>query len=218
MDQFIGWLHGGPAPQTAGVLLTFDGRDPRDFEGIVPVLESFNLPATFFPVSWWLTDELGDMAVQCRSALRELAKRGYTIGCHSHTHQDLVACSRESLDREVIGSKQILEEVLGQGVRAFCYPYGNWDPRVASVVQKAGFDVAFTVDLGGVSAGDHPYQLKRVPVLGEPKVREFQAYLSGQPLLSGALLAYWKVRERFWTGGTVDLAAVRQLRISPGSQ
>ena len=63
-------------------------------------------------------------------------------------------------------------------------------------MKKAGFDVAFTVDLGGVSAGDDPYQLKRVPILGEPGSREFATYLSGTVVRSGAILLYWKLRER----------------------
>ncbi len=65
------------------------------------------------------------------------------------------------------------------------------------VVHEAGFDVAVTVDLGGVKLGDDPYQLKRVPVLGEPSSAEFVVYLSGRFLVSGSVLLYWKVRERF---------------------
>jgi peptidoglycan/xylan/chitin deacetylase (PgdA/CDA1 family) len=96
----------------------------------------------------------------------------------------------------VLGSKLALEDALGQRVSAFCYPYGAYDARVKEVVKEAGFDVSFTVDLGGVSSGDDPYQLKRVPVLGEPSSAEFGVYLSGRFLVSGSILLYWKVRER----------------------
>jgi len=81
-------------------------------------------------------------------------------------------------------------------VSAFCYPYGTYDARVRKVIQEAGFDVAFTVDLGGVKLGDDPYSLNRVPVLGEPGSGEFGVYLSGRFLVSGSILLYWKVRER----------------------
>jgi len=86
-------------------------------------------------------------------------------------------------------------------VNAFCYPYGAYDARVRKVVQEAGFDVAFTVDLGGVRRGDDPYLLKRVPVLGEPSIREFTAYLSGTLGVSGSILLYWKLRERLLDRG-----------------
>ena len=100
------------------------------------------------------------------------------------------------LRQEVLGSKLALEDALGQRVSAFCYPYGACDARVREVVREAGFDVAFTVDLGGVKLGDDPYQLKRVPVLGEPSSAECGVYLSGRCLVSGSLLLFWKVRER----------------------
>lgn len=96
----------------------------------------------------------------------------------------------------MFGSKQALEDALGQRVSAFCYPYGDYDARVRRVVQEAGFDVAFTVDLGGLKFGDDPYQLKRVPVLGEPRSAQFGVYLSGRFLVSGSILLSWKVRER----------------------
>jgi len=201
MDQFIGWLAGGAPLNGPAALLTFDGRSPDHFSDVVPVLQSFRFPATFFPVSCYLCDEVGDESVPNRHALRDLAKLGYTIGCHTHTHRDLTTLSMTEVRREVIGSKRILEDLLGQPVNAFCYPYGTWDSHILSVVRQAGYDVAFTVDLGGVRPGDHPYQLKRVPVLGEPRAGEFMAYLSGRPGVSGTILLSWKLRERLLDRG-----------------
>ncbi len=165
----------------------------------MPVLQSFKFPAAFFPLSCTLDDAFPDGSVLRRNELRELVKSGHTIGCHSHNHPDLTVLSMAEVHREVVVSKRILEDALGERVRAFCYPYGAWDGRIASVVREAGFDIAFTVDLGGVRTGDDPYQLKRVPVLGEPKPGAFATYLSGTRLLSGGLLVSWKVRERLWT-------------------
>jgi peptidoglycan/xylan/chitin deacetylase (PgdA/CDA1 family) len=196
MGQFAEWLGGRQPLRSPAVVLTFDGRAPEQFSTVIPILQSFNFSATFFPVSCYLSGEAGDELVMRRNALRHLAQSGYVIGCHSHTHQDLTKLSIAELLREVVASKQMLEDVLGQRVSAFCYPYGACDARVREVVKEAGFDVAFTVDLGGVSSGDDPYSLKRAPVLGEPSSAEFGVYLSGRFLVSGSILLYWKVRER----------------------
>ena len=197
MGQFTEWLNGRKPIRTPAVLLTFDGGYLDQLENAVPVLQAFGFSATFFPISDYLDDEVGDGSMMRRNDLLGLATSGYTIGCHTHTHPDLTGLSEAEIEREVKGSKQILEDLLGQRVGAFCYPYGACNSRAASVVRQSGFDVAFTVDLGGVSLGDDPYGLKRVPVLGDPNSGEFSAYLSGAPLLSGALLLYWKLRERF---------------------
>jgi peptidoglycan/xylan/chitin deacetylase (PgdA/CDA1 family) len=196
MPQFTEWLTGAPLPSHPAALLTFDGCYADQLENALPVLDSLKFPATFFPASAGLIHELPEVAAQWRKTVLELAKAGHTIGCHTHTHPVLTRLSTTHLRQEVLGSKLALEDVLGHRVSAFCYPYGAYDDRVREVVQEAGFDVAFTVDLGGVKLGDDPYQLQRVPVLGEPSSAEFGVYLSGRFLVAGPVLLYWKVRER----------------------
>src|SRR2546422_11261086 len=195
-EQFTEWLRGSKLIHPPAALLTFDGGYDDQIENALPALEQFQFPATFFPVSADLGEWPGHLAVLRRNELRAIEKSGHTIGCHSHSHPDLTGLSGADLHREVHGSKQILEKTLGRPVNAFCYPYGAYDARVRKVVQEAGFDVAFTVDLGGVRRGDDLYLLKRVPVLGEPSVGEFTTYLSGTLGVSGPILLYWKLRER----------------------
>jgi peptidoglycan/xylan/chitin deacetylase (PgdA/CDA1 family) len=196
MEEFTGWLHGRKQNPGPSVLLTFDGCDADQLEHAVPVLRALNYPATFFPVSYHLESELTTVALTWRRTLQELAALGFTIGCHSHTHRDLTALTGAELWGEVADSKKMLEDILGHQVDAFCYPYGACNSHVASVVQEAGVQVAFTVDLGGANSGDDRYRLKRIPILGEPKAREFSAYVSGHRLLSGAILTQWKIQER----------------------
>ncbi len=193
LKQFTDWLSGAmPCPSPA-VLLTFDGGYSDQLENAVPVLDALKLPGTFFPVSGDLDDPDGAIG---RRDLEALAAAGHTIGCHTHTHPDLTTLSPPALEREVLGSKHVLEDALGRPIEAFCYPYGTRNAVVASAVRQAGFSVAFTVDLGGVGPRDDPYQLRRIAVLGEPRPAEFSAYLSGTRVISGALLAWWKIRER----------------------
>jgi peptidoglycan/xylan/chitin deacetylase (PgdA/CDA1 family) len=196
LPQFTEWLNGSPLPSRPAALLTFDGCYADQLENAVPVLDPLKFPATFFPASVGLVHELPGGGAHWRNTLLELAKAGHTIGCHSHSHPDLTRLSTTEVWQEVLGSKLALEDALGQRVSAFCYPYGACDARVREVVREVGFDVAFTVDLGGVKFGDDPYRLKRVPVLGEPGSAEFAVYLSGRFLVSGSILLYWKVRER----------------------
>ena len=88
--------------------------------------------------------------------------------------------------------------MVGHEVTAFCYPDGLRNSRVAAMVQRAGFHVAFTIDLGDVRPGDDPYQLRRIAILGEPGRREFAEYLKGSRFIAGGMLLVWKIRERFW--------------------
>jgi len=197
MPQFTEWLNGSLLPSHSAALLTFDHCYAEQLESALPVLDELTFPATFFPASADLARERPGVAAHWRNTLLELTKAGHTVGCHTHNHPILTRLSTTDVRQEVLRSKLALEDALGQRVSAFCYPYGAYDARVRKVVQDAGFDVAFTVDLGGVKVGDDPYRLKRVPVLGEPRAAEFGVYLSGRFLISGAVLLGWKLRERF---------------------
>ncbi len=53
-------------------------------------------------------------------------------------YQEPTVLSVAQVHREVVVSKRNLEDTLGQRVRAFCYPYGAWNGRIASVVREAG--------------------------------------------------------------------------------
>jgi peptidoglycan/xylan/chitin deacetylase (PgdA/CDA1 family) len=192
MEQFTAWVRRGQPIRSPAVVLTFDGGYRSQLDNAVPTLEALKLPAAFFPVS----AALGD-AEFSRHDLVALVAAGHTIGCHTHTHPDLTTLSPEGLAREVVGSKRLLEDVIGHEVTAFCYPDGRRNSRVAAAVQRAGFEVAFTIDLGGVRPGADPYQLRRVAILGEPGPRAFAVCLKGTRGIAGGLLIGWKIRERF---------------------
>jgi peptidoglycan/xylan/chitin deacetylase (PgdA/CDA1 family) len=191
MEEVIEWSHRGQPIASPAVLLTFDGGYRSQLDNAVPALEALKLPATFFPMSAGLDDS----EISGR-ALAALAAQGHTIGCHTHTHPDLTMLHPAALEREVADSRRVLEDVVGRPVTAFCYPYGARSSRVIAAVRSAGFEVAFTVDLGGVSAGDDPYQLRRIPILGEPGRSDFAAFIRGRRFVAGGILVGWKIRER----------------------
>lgn len=166
-------------------MLTFDGCYAEHLESVFPVLDLLKFPGAFFAGSAGLACKCPDVAARWRDTVLALRKAGHTIGCHRHNHTVLTRLSTAEIRQELLGLKLALEDILGQRVSAFCYPYGAYDARVEEVVQEAEFDVAFTVALGGVKFGDDPYSLKRVSVLGEPGSAEFGLYLPGRFLSPG---------------------------------
>ena len=188
----LAWLGGGEPLPTPTALLTFDDLDAGQLEHAVPVLAERGMPATFFPLA-------ADLAASTdhRRAVVALARAGHTIGAHTHSHGPLPALVGAEVRRELADARRIVEDVTGRRPDAFSYPFGAWDARVAGLVAETGYQAAFTVDLGVVRRGDNPFGLRRACVLGEPGPREFGAFVSGVAPLPGALLAAWKIRERW---------------------
>jgi peptidoglycan/xylan/chitin deacetylase (PgdA/CDA1 family) len=86
---------------------------------------------------------------------------GVTVGAHSRTHADLRACGKAELEREVRGSRDDLEDLLGTRVTSFAYPIGLEDDRVRAAVARAGFRSAVTTVRGWTRAGVDPYRVPR---------------------------------------------------------
>ena len=93
--------------------------------------------------------------------LAELDRAGNEIGSHTCMHEILTRLDDDRLRFELCESRRKLQERLGRPVRAFCYPNGDMDDRVARATAEAGYDCAVIVDGGTNASGQNPYRLKR---------------------------------------------------------
>ena len=90
-----------------------------------------------------------------------------TIGAHTVTHPPLARLSAAEAERELRGSKQALEERLGQSVDHFAYPYGGPEHvgrRELELAASVGFKSAVTTAESHLCA-DHGRELHALPRL-----------------------------------------------------
>jgi peptidoglycan/xylan/chitin deacetylase (PgdA/CDA1 family) len=86
------------------------------------------------------------------------------VGAHTVTHPVLSALTPERQRHEIRESKSHLEDILGAPVRAFAYPYGNYNDATVGIVREAGFTSACSVAMSAVQAGSDTFQLPRYHV------------------------------------------------------
>jgi peptidoglycan/xylan/chitin deacetylase (PgdA/CDA1 family) len=98
-----------------------------------------------------------------------MQRDGIDFEAHSVTHPLLVYEDDETVQDELRGSKQAIEERLRKQVRAFAYPNGTWDERVREHVQNTGYTCAFTTRRDRQARADDPYTIPRI-ILHEAKV------------------------------------------------
>ncbi len=95
--------------------------------------------------------------------LLELIKGGLIeVGAHTVTHPFFQALPESLQLDEVRRGKTVLEESIGQQVRNFAYPYGNYTTEAVAIVREAGFDCACTTVDDNVWRGSDLMQLPRV--------------------------------------------------------
>jgi peptidoglycan/xylan/chitin deacetylase (PgdA/CDA1 family) len=125
--------------------LTFDDGYSDFARHALPVLQRFGFGATVFVIAGRLG---GDNAwdpegprkpLMDARQIRDLAQAGIEIGSHGLRHVRLPA-ARDALAREVGGSRRILQEITGEPVSGFCYPYGDLDAEAVARVRVTGYD------------------------------------------------------------------------------
>jgi peptidoglycan/xylan/chitin deacetylase (PgdA/CDA1 family) len=108
-----------------------------------------------------------------------------TIAAHSVSHPLLARMESAEAAREISGSKQRLEEMLGRPVQHFAYPVGDPSaagPREFALAAEAGFATAVTTRPGLLFSGHaaHLHALPRLSINGlHQSLREFDVLLSG---------------------------------------
>ncbi|WP_051817143.1 polysaccharide deacetylase family protein [Kitasatospora sp. NRRL B-11411] len=128
----------------------------RDFaEQAVPVLEEYGFTATVYVVAGKLSghndwDREGPRkALMSPRQVREVAAAGLEIGSHGLTHRRLAGLGRRELVAQVADSRAALQDVTGEEVAGFCYPYGSYDRAAAEAVGEAGYGYACATGRGG---------------------------------------------------------------------
>jgi peptidoglycan/xylan/chitin deacetylase (PgdA/CDA1 family) len=84
----------------------------------------------------------------------EMQRKGVSFGSHTASHPILVNAPIEQVRWELATSKAVLEERLGEEIRAFAYPSGrrrDFDDRTISCLREVGYSVAVTTIAGNNS-------------------------------------------------------------------
>lgn len=100
------------------------------------------------------------------SDVRDLLLAGAEIGCHTMNHPILTQISAESLNNEIILSKQLIEERILRKVKHFAYTNGkkdDYNDAIKDLVEKH-YDTAVTTIFGVNYSGEDSYELKRIGV------------------------------------------------------
>jgi peptidoglycan/xylan/chitin deacetylase (PgdA/CDA1 family) len=106
--------------------ITFDDGCCIQYEKYYPVLDHFDLPATFYVVTNWV----GKPGFMDLEDLSDLWKSHNEIGSHTHTHPRLSSLTSEEVAFELDISKNFLSRF---NCTTLAYPFGDYSDRVVTI-------------------------------------------------------------------------------------
>jgi peptidoglycan-N-acetylglucosamine deacetylase len=117
--------------------ISVDDGHPADLR-TANLLQSFDLKATFY-----LPKANPEREVMSANDVREIAGH-FDVGGHTINHVCLKSMEDDAALAEIEGGKSWLENLTGQRISAFSYPYGKFNSRTPALVKRAGFQGART--------------------------------------------------------------------------
>lgn len=86
------------------------------------------------------------------------------LGAHTLTHPSLTTLYHDGQRREILGSRRACEEIAGQVVDTFAFPFGHHNDDSVRIARDAGFAAAVTTRAGTVSPRSNPVRLPRLNI------------------------------------------------------
>jgi peptidoglycan/xylan/chitin deacetylase (PgdA/CDA1 family) len=202
LDAVYAALAGGRDLPRRALVLSFDDAYADLVSEALPVMARHGAPGVVFVVagkvgatnSW--DHEQGTKSVDLldTAGLQAAVAGGFEVGSHTMAHRPLGRVPSEELPTELVDSAARLRELGFSKPRAFAYPYGDSNPELAAAVEDAGYELAFTVNTGPITASPPlgRFLLPRVVVLGTDSPRDLKLKLATaawRPRLRRALLS-----------------------------
>lgn len=167
--QVSAYVSGEFVPARPSVFITFDDGYESVYTYAWPLLRKYGFSAAVFAITGRRGQTPGEFPHFSWVQACEMAASG-SVEIHSHTHDmhhlvDGEPALEQATDLAVLAdllmSRVAVHDRVGTRAAAFSYPFGSFSPRTRTVVEQAGFDIAFTTQPGVIRPGLDPYLLPR---------------------------------------------------------
>ena len=109
-----------------------------------------------------------------QSQIKQLADLGHHIGCHGFRHLNWTTLSKKDLSNEIDASFEYYRTIgLNSNLRSACFPYGNYNEGVVSVLKEKKIELSFCTNVNLINVNeDNPLILSRLNTNDLPKQKD----------------------------------------------
>lgn len=141
------------------IAFTFDDGYRDFYTSVYPILKKYKVKATIYVI----TGFLGRPNYMTKDMVKEVAASGLVeVASHTVHHPTLKNMEEISVVKELADSKKDLENLIGQPVTDFAYPYGSFNNATLDLVKKTGYKSSASVIPGAYQSENNLYFLYRL--------------------------------------------------------
>ena len=166
LQQVYDYMFNGGSLPPNPIIITFDDSTAGQWDAAA-ALDDRGMKGVFFVVT-------GNSQLS-PDQLRSLAARGHEVESHTVNHPFLTQISDASVAYQLSESRATLESILGQPVRFFAYPYGDYNSRVIDATAAAGYSFGIAAWGGQDWTPGKRWNEPRVEISGLLSLSEFAA-------------------------------------------
>lgn len=181
------------------VVLTFDDGYEDNYFNAFPVLKKYNFPATIFLATGFVgkkkISKSKGISFQMLNwqQIKEMHNSGLIdFEPHTMSHPKLNQIPLKKAKKEILESKEIIEQNLDKKCRFFAYPYGKYNQEIKESLKKNKFWAAVAIKEGLVLSHDDLFNLKRNSVDSLVSFIQFKGKLNYSVILFHLLKTIFK--------------------------
>lgn len=144
-DQLYAYLNtGAPLPEKP-IMLTFDDTALDQFTVVNPTLKKLGYKAVYFIMTVSIGKKGKFVDYMSSEQIKQLADEGNVIGSHTYDHKNFKKYEGKDWEEQLDKPTKRLEEITGQKIIYFAYPFGLWNAAGIPELKKRGFKMAFSL-------------------------------------------------------------------------
>lgn len=184
MDELLEHVNSGEPFPTRSVMVTVDDGYVSTYTHAYPYLKEQGIPWVLYVYTEAV--EKGYASTLTWGQIREMARNGVTVGNHTYSHGRPTSGSFRDgdwVEREIRAPHRLIEQKVGDPVRSFAIPYGEYDTTLMNVLKEEfEYPVVWGIDPGVVDPSDPAPVLSRFGVNDSTTWKEFKKKLNRLPL------------------------------------
>ena len=147
-----------------------------NFEIALPLLEKFDLKATFF-IS---TELIGNSGYMSKKMINELISRGHIIGGHGHSHLNYFNENKDEIFNDLKKCFSILQKDYGINDPWLSFPYGFYNNEIVELCRQVGFSKLFGSRFGSFHMLSDKEVIPRIEIWNSDGVLSIYRKINGK--------------------------------------